>query len=247
MDKAKDTYTALVSIFNKLSIQQRLMLGGIAIVAVVLLLFILFAFNEPNYTTLYSNLSPEEASKVVTHLNNSKIAYRLDDGGNTISVSKTDVYEVRLALAGKGIPSSGTIGYEVFDKNTIGMSEFMQKVNFKRALEGEISRTIIQQDGIENARVHIVSPEKSVFKDEQREATASVVLKLRAGLILSNNSIQAITNLVASSVEGMDPSNVTIIDNKGRLLSKVALNHIWQRRLRLFLIKLLVMIIPMLK
>ena len=220
MDKAKDTYTALVSIFNKLSIQQRLMLGGIAIVAVVLLLFILFAFNEPNYTTLYSNLSPEEASKVVTHLNNNKIAYGLDDGGNTISVSKTDVYEVRLALAGKGIPSSGTIGYEVFDKNTIGMSEFMQKVNFKRALEGEISRTIIQQDGIENARVHIVSPEKSVFKDEQREATASVVLKLRAGLILSNNSIQAITNLVASSVEGMDPSNVTIIDNKGRLLSK---------------------------
>jgi flagellar M-ring protein FliF len=220
VDKAKDTYTALVSIFNKLSVQQRLMLGGISIVAIVLLIFILFAFNEPNYTTLYSNLSPEEASKVVTHLNNQKIGYRLDDGGSTISVSKTNVYEVRLELAGKGIPSTGTIGYEIFDKNTIGMSEFMQKVNFKRALEGEIARTITQQDGIENARVHIVNPEKTVFKDEQREATASVVLKLRAGLILSNNSIQAITNLVASSVEGMDPSNVTIIDNKGRLLSK---------------------------
>jgi len=220
VDKAKDTYTALMSIFNKLSIQQRLMLGGISIVAVVLLLFILFAFNEPNYTPLYSNLSSDEASEVISYLKNQKIGYRFDNGGNTISVSKVDVYEVRLALAGKGIPSSGMIGYEIFDKNTIGMSEFMQKINFKRALEGEIARTIIQQDGIENARVHIVNPEKAVFKNEQREATASIVLKLRAGLLLSNSSIMAITNLVASSIEGMDPSNVTIIDNKGRLLSK---------------------------
>jgi flagellar M-ring protein FliF len=220
VDKAKDTYSAVLSIFNKLSVQQRLMLGAISAVAIVILLFILFAFNEPAYTTLYSNLASDEASEVVTYLNNQKIGYRLDNGGNTISVSKVDVYEVRLALAGKGIPSTGMIGYEIFDKNTIGMSEFMQKINFKRALEGEIARTIIQQDGIENARVHIVTPEKAVFKNEQREATASIVLKLRSGLLLSQNSIMAITNLVGSSVEGLDPSNVTIIDNKGRLLSK---------------------------
>ncbi len=220
MDKAKDTYSAILSIFNKLSVQQRLMLGAISAVAIVILLFILFAFNEPAYTTLYSNLASDEASEVVTYLNNQKIGYKLDNGGNTISVSKVDVYEVRLALAGKGIPSTGMIGYEIFDKNTIGMSEFMQKINFKRALEGEIARTIIQQDGIENARVHIVTPEKAVFKNEQREATASIVLKLRSGLLLSQNSIMAITNLVGSSVEGLDPSNVTLIDNKGRLLSK---------------------------
>jgi flagellar M-ring protein FliF len=220
VDKAKDTYTALISIFNKLSIQQRLMLGGISAVAVVLLLFILFAFNEPTYTTLYSNLAQEEASEVVNYLTSQSIPYKLENGGNTISVSKVDVYEVRLALAGKGIPSSGMIGYEIFDKNTIGMSEFMQKINFKRALEGEISRTIIQQDGIENARVHIVTPEKAVFKNEQRDATASVVVKLRSGYLLPQASIMAITNLVASSVEGLDPSHVTIIDNKGRLLSK---------------------------
>ncbi len=220
MDKAKDTYSALLSIFNKLSIQQRLMLGGISVVAIILLLFILFAFNEPTYTTLYSNLAQEEASEVVSYLGNQGIPYRLENGGTTISVSKVDVYEVRLALAGKGIPSSGMIGYEIFDKNTIGMSEFMQKINLKRALEGEISRTIIQQDGIENVRVHIVFPEKTVFKDEQKEATASVVIKLRSGFTLSQHSIMAITNLVASSVEGMDPSYVTIIDNKGRLLSK---------------------------
>lgn len=220
MDKAKDTYSALLSIFNKLSIQQRLMLGGITAVAIVLLLFIMFAFNEPAYTTLYSNLPSNEASEVVTYLNNQKIGYKLENGGTSISVSKIDVYEVRLALAGKGIPSTGMIGYEIFDKNTIGMSEFMQKINFKRALEGEIARTIIQQDGIENARVHIVTPEKAVFKNEQREATASVVVKLRSGNTLSQNSILAITNLVASSVEGLESKSVTIIDNKGRLLSK---------------------------
>lgn len=220
MDKAKDTYSALLSIFNKLSIQQRLMLGGITAVAIVLLLFIMFAFNEPAYTTLYSNLPSNEASEVVTYLNNQKIGYKLENGGTSISVSKIDVYEVRLALAGKGIPSTGMIGYEIFDKNTIGMSEFMQKINFKRALEGEIARTIIQQDGIENARVHIVTPEKAVFKNEQRDATASVVVKLRSGNTLSQNSILAITNLVASSVEGLDSKSVTIIDNKGRLLSK---------------------------
>ena len=133
MDKAKDTYAAMLSIFNKLSIQQRLMLGGISVVALVLLLFILFAFNEPSYTPLYSNLGQEEASEVVSYLTSQSVPYRIENGGSTISVSKVDVYEVRLALAGKGIPSSGMIGYEIFDKNTIGMSEFMQKINFKRA------------------------------------------------------------------------------------------------------------------
>ncbi len=184
------------------------------------MVFILFAFNEPNYTTLYSNLPPEEASEVVKYLNTQKVPYKLENGGTAISVNKTGVYEVRLALAGKGIPASGMIGYEIFDKNTIGMSEFMQKLNFKRALEGEIARTIIQQDGIENVRVHIVTPEKAVFKNEQKEATASIVVKLRAGYTLSKNNIMAITNLVASSVESLEPADVTIIDNKGRLLSK---------------------------
>lgn len=220
MDKAKDSYVALLNIFNKLSIQQRLMLGGISVISVMLLVFILFAFNEPSYTTLYSDLGSEEASEVVSYLNNKKIAYKLEDGGNTISVSRTDVYEVRLALAGKGIPTSGIIGYEIFDKNTIGMSEFLQKLNFKRALEGEIVRTIIQQDGIENARLHIVTPERAVFKNEQKKTTASVVLKLRSNYILTKNNIMAITNLVSSSVEALEPENVTIIDNKGRLLTK---------------------------
>ncbi len=220
MDKEKNPFASVLSIFNKLTLQQRLILGGIAVVAVVMVTFILFAFNEPNYTTLYSDLAAEEANEVVKHLSNRKTPYKLEEGGNTIKVPKADVYELRLALAGKGIPSSGTIGYEIFDKNTIGMSEFMQKLNYKRALEGEISRTIVQQRGVENARVHIVTPKKAVFKEEQRKATASVVLTLSGGKNLSHNNIQAIQNLVSASVEGLDIANVTIIDTKGRLLSK---------------------------
>ena len=220
MDKAKSPFASLLSIFNKLTLQQRLILGGISVVAVVMVTFILFAFNEPNYTTLYNNLAPEEANEVVQYLTSRKTPYKLEDGGNRIKVSKTDVYELRLALAGKGIPASGTIGYEIFDKNTIGMSEFMQKLNYKRALEGEISRTIVQQKGVESARIHIVTPKKAVFKEEQRDATASVVLGLRGGTTLSQNNIQAIANLVSASIEGLDVSKVTIIDTKGRLLSK---------------------------
>lgn len=182
----------------------------------VLILFL----NEPSYAVLYSNLDEEEASKIVEQLSTDKVVYKLEDNGRTIKVAKERVYEVRLSLAGKGIPSSGVLGYELFDKSTMGMSEFMQKLNFKRALEGELSRTIMQQDGVEGVRVHLVFPEKSVFKDEQKPPTASVVLKLRGGQAMSHSNINAIVNLVSSSVEGLTPSKVSLLDTKGRLLSK---------------------------
>ena len=211
---------AFLEVFNKLSIQQKVMIGVSAIVGFVLLGFVLFVFNEPSYTTLYSKLSEEDASAVVQELTAKKIPYKITDGGTTIKVPKDKVYEVRFAMASKGIPNSGVLGYEIFDKNTMGMSEFMQKLNFKRALEGELSKTIMSLSGIESARVHIVIPEKSVFKDEEKEATASVNIKYNGAGRLSRKNIEAITNLVASSVEGMQPENVAVIDNKGRLLTQ---------------------------
>ncbi len=220
MDKSKKSFAALTGIFNKLSLQQKILIGGIAVVTVVMIGLMLFAFNEPVYTTLYNNLASDEAGEVVKFLSNKKIPYKLKDGGNTIEVPKKNVYQVRLELAGKGIPSSGMIGYEIFDQNTIGMSEFMQKLNFKRAMEGEIARTIVEQKGIKNARVHIVIPEKAVFKDQQKDATASVVLDIQNGYRLTENNITAITNLVAASVESLEPDKVTIVDTKGHLLSK---------------------------
>ncbi|MDA3860398.1 MAG: flagellar basal-body MS-ring/collar protein FliF [Melioribacteraceae bacterium] len=209
----------IFGIFNKLAPQQKMLIGGIAIVTLILLGVLVSFLNEPNYSTVYTNLAQEDAAKVLEHLNSKKVLYKIEDGGSTIKVSGDVVYETRLELAAKGIPNSGILGYEIFDKSTMGMSEFMQKLNYKRALEGELSRTIVQQDGIEAARIHIVSPEKSIFKNEQNEATASVVLKISSGS-LSKENISAIVNLVASSVEGLNKNNITLLDTKGRLLSQ---------------------------
>ncbi|AFN75359.1 Flagellar M-ring protein FliF [Melioribacter roseus P3M-2] len=210
---------ALFGIINKLNPKQKFMLAGGVISTVVLLIVMLFFLNEPNYTTLYTGLSAEDASKVVEYLNSQKIQYKIDDNGQTIKIAREKVYETRLALAGRGIPSSGVIGYEIFDKSTMGMSEFMQKLNYKRALEGELARTITQIDGVEGARVHIVIPQKTIFKEEEKLPSASVVLKLRNSNFIGKENIASIVNLVSSSVEGMPPGRVSIIDTKGRILS----------------------------
>lgn len=216
----KNPLEALLGIFNKISLQQKLVIGISTIAAVVLLISALVFLNEPSYAVLYTNLTQEDASKVLEVLNTQKTPYKIEDGGGSIKVPKDRVYETRMVLAGKGIPNSGIIGYEIFDKSTMGMSEFMQKLNFKRALEGELARTIMEQEGIEGARVHIVFPAKSVFKNEEKLPTASVVLKLKSGSQLSQNNVTAIVNLISSSVEGLVPGKVTLLDTKGRLLSK---------------------------
>ncbi len=220
MDKGKNLYGSLIGIFSKLSFQQRLLIGGLAVGSLIFIGFIFFMFNEPSYSTLYTNINQEDASQVIKYLQQEKIPYKLTANGSTISVPKEKVYEVRLALAGKGIPSSGIIGYEIFDKNIIGMSEFVQKMNYKRALEGELARTIMQQNKVKAARVHIVIPEKTIFKSEEKSPSASVVLKLKSGASLSEENITAITNLVAHSIEGLSPNDVTVIDSKGRMLSR---------------------------
>lgn len=213
---------ALMGILNKLNPKQKFMLGGGILLTLVLLSALLFLLNEPNYTALYSGLSQEDASKVVDYLNAQKVMYKIDDNGQTIKVPKEKVYEIRLTLAGKGIPSSGVIGYEIFDKSTMGMSEFMQKLNYKRALEGELSRTIEQQDGVAGVRVHIVIPQKSIFKEEDKQPSASVVLKLKNNSTPSKENIQAIVNLLCGSIEGLQASKVSIIDTKGRILNNDA-------------------------
>lgn len=211
---------AAFGIFNKLSLRQKFVLGGAAALTAVIFVTLILFLNEPNYAPLFTNLSQEDASKVLEGLNSQKIPYQIEDNGQTIKVPQEKLHETRLTLAAKGIPSSGSIGYELFDNSTMGMSEFMQKLNYKRALEGELARTISKQDGIEGARVHIVLPPKAVFKDEEKQPTASVVLKLKNGNTLSKTNAQAIINLVSSAVEGLLPTKITLIDTRGRLLSK---------------------------
>ena len=215
-----NSFDQILGVFNKLTIQQRLIIGGATVGTFVLIIILIFFLNEPSYTTLYTNLAEEDASKVIEQLTSQKIPYVIEDNGKTIKVAKEKVYETRLTLAGKGIPNSGIIGYEIFDKSTMGMSEFMQKLNYKRALEGELAKTIMGQDGVEAARVLIVLPPKSLFREEEKLPTASVVLKLRGNFNLSKTNIAAIVNLVSSSVEGLLPNKITLLDTRGRLLSK---------------------------
>lgn len=216
----KNIIAEITALYKKLTVPQKVIIGGAVVATIILLGTLLMILNEPEYSTLFTNLQEEDAGKVIEYLNTEQIAYQIGDDGRTIKVPKEIVYETRLGLSGKGIPGSGIVGYEIFDKNTMGMSEFMQKLNFKRAIEGELSRTIIQQEGIEGARVHIVMPEKSVFRDEEKIPTASVLLKLAGAYNLPQPKINAIVNLVSSSVEGLLPQNVTVLDSKGHLLSK---------------------------
>src|SRR3989339_1273949 len=202
----------IMGVFNKLTIQQRLIIGGATVGTFALIIVLIFFLNEPVYTTLYTNLAEEDASKVIEELTAQKIPFVIEENGKAIKVPKEKVYETRLTLAGKGIPNSGIIGYEIFDKSTMGMSEFMQKLNYKRALEGELAKTIMGQDGVEAAKVLIVLPPKSIFKDEEKLPTASVVLKLKNNFTLSKTNIAAVVNLVSSSVEGLLPNKITLLD-----------------------------------
>lgn len=220
MAKNKPSSESLKTFFNSLTIKQKIVIGISVVTTFVVIMLLISIFNEPNYSVLFADLSQQDASKVIEHLSAQKIPYQIEDNGTLIKVPKDKVYETRLELAGRGLPASGTIGYELFDKSSMGMSDFMQKLNYKRALEGELARTVMGQEGVEGARIHLVFPEKSIFKDEQIPPTASVVIKLRDNYKLPKEKASAIVNFISSSVEGLTTSNITLIDTKGRLLWK---------------------------
>jgi flagellar M-ring protein FliF len=193
--------------------------------------------SRAGYSVLYSGLAQEEAGQVVEKLDQRKIPYRITAGGSSILVPTGSVYSARIELASEGIPKSGTVGFEVFDKNLFGMTEFLQKVNYRRAIEGELSKTISQMEEAQGARVHIVVPERSLFRDDERPATASVVIKINPASRLTRTQIQGIAYLVASSVEGLGPDHVTILDSRGTLLSKGFPNQQGEPSDRLELVK----------
>lgn len=189
---------------------------ALLIATVVTLVFIF----SPTYETLYVGLDAAEAGQVAEKLREYKVGYRLENGGTTIAVASSDIYEVRLKLASEGMPRSGSVGYEIFDKSNLGMTEFLQKVNYRRALEGEIARSISSIRGVQSARVHIVIPESRLFREAQKDATASVVLSLGGAGGISSDQVEGIIYLVSSSVEGLSPDKITILDSAGRLLSR---------------------------
>lgn len=207
--------------FTRLTGGQKAVLVGVTLGVIAGLITLVTVVNAPSYATLFTNLAPEDASKIVEKLKEKGITYTLDNGGKTVLVPKQQVYDLRLSLAAEGLPHASVIGYEIFDRTNLGISDFVQKVNYRRALEGELARTILQLEEVEGARVHLVVPERVLFREDEKPATASVVLKLRSGKPLRRETVQGIAHLVSSSVEGLESGNVTIVDSRGHLLSDV--------------------------
>jgi flagellar M-ring protein FliF len=168
---------------------------------------------------LYSNLAPEDAAEIVNQLKEKKIPYQLTMDGTGVRIPYEKIYETRLELASQGLPRGTGIGFEVFDDTQLGMTEFVQNVNYQRALQGELSRTINTLMEVESSRVHIVMPARSLFIEEEEPATASVILKLRRGKYLSKEQVQGIVHLISSSVSRLSTEDVTIIDNSGKMLA----------------------------
>jgi flagellar M-ring protein FliF len=176
--------------------------------------------NEPSYALLFSDLDAESASAAVTRLKTSKVAYVLDEGGRTIRVAADRVDEMRLEFASQGLPTTGRIGFEIFDRTAFGTTEFLEHVNYRRALEGELARTISTITEVASARVHIAMAKDTLFASDHQAAKASVVLKLRGNKPLSPATAIGITGLIAASVESLTPESVVILDTFGRSLTK---------------------------
>ena len=202
---------------KNLPTNKKIAIVAVIVIVVALGITLLLWLPKQDYQLLYANLSPEDAGNVITKLKEKKIPYQVKN--NAIYVPSNKVHELRLELAAQGIPSGGVVGFEIFDKTAIGLTEFAQRVNYIRALQGELSRTIRQIQEVDQARVHIAIPEKTIFTEREDHPTASVVLKLKPGRSLTKEQVASIVHLVSSSVEGLSPQHVTVIDQYGNLLS----------------------------
>jgi flagellar M-ring protein FliF len=197
-------------------------LGAVTFALIAFFVFVVARVTSPGYGLLYSGLDPSDSASIVQRLDSQNVPYQLRADGAEILVPQDQVTKLRLSLAGEGIPSGGSIGYEIFDRaDALGTTNFVQQINQIRALEGELARTIRSLQQVKTARVHLVMPKRELFTRDQAEPTASVVLVLQGGP-LDKEQVSAIQHLVASAVPGMKANNVSVIDNKGNLLARGA-------------------------
>ncbi len=207
---------------SKFSINQRMIILIALAGSVAGLIALALWTQQPDMQVLFTNLNPEDAAGIVDKLKETKVPYETTGGGATVLVPSAQVHELRLQLATQGLPHGGGVGFEIFDRSSIGMSDFVQKLNYRRALQGELARTIAQMPEIERARVHLATPERRLFSNEENRARASVVVSLRNGQALAKTQVNGIVHLVSSSVEGLQVKDVTVVDGHGRLLSSAA-------------------------
>ncbi len=213
-------FAQLGAFWNGLTGAQRVaFLSTVLITGGVFSLIMRFGY-EPEYATLYANLAPEDAATIVDELSTQQIPFKLSHAGTAIHVPVERVYDMRLELAAKGLPAAGPVGFEIFNETELGMTPFQQRITFRRALEGELVRTISRLGPVQSARVHITIPEKTVFQRDRQKPRAAVVVSLLPGRTLSPSETSGITQLMAGSVEGLESGQVTIVDSSGRLLAR---------------------------
>jgi len=211
---------SLISNFQALSLGQRIGVVVVLALAIATVPMLLIIGKEPELVILFSQLDSEDTRAIIQELGKQGVSYEVAEDGNTIKVPAERVHELRLELASAGLPESAGVGFEIFDRTGIGVTPFTQQMNYRRALQGELARTISQISQVDRVRVHLVIPEKRLFASEQKPAQAAVVLTLRRGKPLGGTQVQGIVHLVASSVEGLEPGQVTVVDNHGEVLSK---------------------------
>jgi flagellar M-ring protein FliF len=208
----------LRNLWGRLSRIQQMALIGVAGGAIVFTFIMLNMGGQQSYVTAFTNLDPKDSAATIEQLAADKIPYQTNSDGTTIKVPAANLADARLKLAAKGLPQGGAVGFELFDKTSFGVTDFVQHLNYQRALEGELGRTIGTLAQVENARVHIVVPKQELFVSQQKPATASVVLRMRAGRSLDDNALKGISHMIARSVEGLEEKNITVLDTTGRLL-----------------------------
>ncbi|PWC17412.1 flagellar basal-body MS-ring/collar protein FliF [Brenneria corticis] len=207
-------------ILNRLRANPKIPLLIAAAAAVAIIVALALWAKGPDYRVLYSNVNDRDGGAIVSELTKLNIPYRFADGGGAIMIPAQNVHETRLRLAQLGLPKGGAVGFELLDQEKFGISQFSEQINYQRALEGELSRTIETLGPVQNARVHLAIPKPSLFVREQKSPSSSVTLTLQPGRALDEGQINSIVYMVSSSVAGLPPDNVTVVDQTGRLLTQ---------------------------
>ncbi len=208
----------LISLIKQWPLPRKIALAAIVSLSLVLFAILIIEARTADYQLLYANLSELDAAPIVNWLKAQHIPYELKNEGKNIWIPADKLYETRLDLASNGLPNGGGVGFEIFDKQSFALTDYVQKVNYTRALQGELARSISSLAPVESARVHLALPEKTLFKNEEKKATASVILTLAPGMSLDKKQVQGIIHLVAGSVTGLEPDNITVIGPNGVIL-----------------------------
>ncbi len=206
-------------IWNRLPMAGRVSTIGAAVVTLGLFGAIIYYGSQPDYAILFADLKPADAQSIVEKLKAENVPYTISNNGTTVQVPSERVSELRLQMASEGALSGGHVGFDLFDKTSFGATDFAQQINYRRAIEGELGRTLEGMDEVESARVHITPKKESVFTEKEEGAKASVMLRVKQGKQLSAERTDAIVSLLASSIEGLDPSSVAVMDTRGRLMT----------------------------